>query len=123
MPVLYTERLPLLQIFTNLITNAVKHHDKTKGIVKVYHKVNGEHYEFFVEDDGPGIDRGYHEKIFVIFQTLRERDTFESTGVGLAIIKKILDDRNLNIRVFSEPGRGAIFSFTWPKDEYYVASN
>jgi signal transduction histidine kinase len=123
MPVLYTERLPLLQIFTNLITNAVKHHDKSRGTVKVYHKVNGEHYEFFVEDDGPGIDRGYHEKIFVIFQTLSERDTFESTGVGLAIIKKILEDRNLSIRVFSEPGSGAIFSFTWPKDEYDVTSN
>jgi signal transduction histidine kinase len=117
-PVLYTERIPLLQIFTNLIVNAFKYHDKEHGTVKVYYRSAGDHYEFFVEDDGPGIDPVYHEKIFIIFQTLQERDTFESTGVGLAIIKKILDDRGLSIKLVSASGKGSIFSFTWPKNEF-----
>ena len=104
-------------LFTNLISNALKYHDKPDGIVKVYYKSNGDHYEFYVEDNGPGIDKNYHEKIFMIFQTLEARDSFESTGVGLAIVKKILDDRNLKIKIISEPGKGTIFSFTWPKLE------
>jgi light-regulated signal transduction histidine kinase (bacteriophytochrome) len=117
MPVITTERVPLLQIFTNLITNAFKYHDKPDGYVKIYYKSNGDFYEFFVEDNGPGIERNYHEKIFVIFQTLEARDSFESTGVGLAIIKKILEDRDLKIKLVSEPGIGSTFSFTWPKLE------
>jgi signal transduction histidine kinase len=117
LPILFAERLPLLQIFTNLLTNAVKHHDKEKGTVKIYYRTYDDYYEFFVEDDGPGIDENYHHKIFVIFQTLHERDKVESTGVGLAIIKKILDDRNLKIKLISEPGKGSVFSFTWPKNQ------
>lgn len=119
MPVLFSERLPLLQVFTNLIGNALKYHNKTSGVVKVYHKDAGDKYEFFIEDDGPGIETIYHEKIFVIFQTLQERDHFESTGVGLSIVKKILDDRGLKIKLISEPGKGSIFSFEWLKLENY----
>jgi light-regulated signal transduction histidine kinase (bacteriophytochrome) len=115
LPKLFTEKVPLLQIFSNLIGNAIKHHDKKNGFIKVYHKEHPRHYEFFVEDNGPGIGKNYHNKIFVIFQTLQERDTVESTGVGLAIVKKILDDRNQEIRITSDTGNGAIFSFTWPK--------
>ena len=115
LPKLFTEKLPLLQIFSNLIDNAVKHHDKRNGLVKVYHQEHFSHYEFFVEDNGPGISKNYHNKIFVIFQTLHERDMVESTGVGLAIVKKILDDRNQKIDIVSDAGKGAIFSFTWPK--------
>jgi light-regulated signal transduction histidine kinase (bacteriophytochrome) len=74
-----------------------------------------DHYEFFIEDNGPGIAKNYHEKIYAIFQTLQERDSFESTGVGLAIVKKILDDRKQRISLTSEPGKGSVFSFTWPK--------
>jgi signal transduction histidine kinase len=118
MPVLFSERVPLLQIFTNLIVNAFKYHHSEIGEVKVYFKSTDDFYQFFVADDGPGIDAIYHEKIFMIFQTLQDRDSFESTGVGLAITKKILDDRNLEIKVISEPGKGSTFMFTWPKNEY-----
>ena len=123
LPVIFTERVPLLQLFTNLISNAFKYHDKNDGSVKVYYKNSGEYYEFFVEDNGPGIDKNYHEKIFQIFQTLEARDSFESTGVGLAIVKKILDERNLRMRLFSEPGRGSVFAFHWPKTEYKYAES
>ena len=115
LPELYTERIPLQQVLANLISNAIKYHDKKQGYIKVYVKDAPDHWVFFVEDNGPGISKTYHEKIFVIFQTLQERDSFESTGVGLAIVKKILDDRKQRITVASEPGKGTIFSFTWPK--------
>jgi light-regulated signal transduction histidine kinase (bacteriophytochrome) len=115
LPALFTERIPLQQVFTNLITNAVKHHDKPDGFIKVSFREHDDHYKFFVEDNGPGIDRAYHGKIFMIFQTLHERDNVESTGVGLAIVKKILEDRKQTIKVISSPGKGATFIFTWPK--------
>lgn len=115
LPEIYTERIPLQQVLSNLISNAIKYHDKPQGFIKVYVKNGRDYYDFFVEDNGPGISKAYHEKIFAIFQTLQERDSFESTGVGLAIVKKILDDRRQKITVTSEPGKGTIFSFTWPK--------
>lgn len=116
LPVIYTERVPLMQVFTNLIVNAFKYHDKTEGEVRVTCRRADAYIEFSVTDDGPGINSSYHQKIFTIFQTLRERDALETTGVGLAIVKKILDDRNLSIRVDSEVGKGTSFVFTWPKE-------
>lgn len=115
LPDIYSEKIPLQQVLSNLISNAIKYHDKPDGYIKVYVKSYRDHYEFFVEDNGPGISTAYHEKIFVIFQTLQARDSFESTGVGLAIVKKILDDRKQKITIVSEPGKGTIFSFTWSK--------
>lgn len=116
LPVLHTHRLPLFQVFSNLIGNAIKYNNKEKGELKIWHKKHPKHYEFFIEDNGPGINRNYHEKIFAIFQTLQERDSFESTGVGLAIVKKILDARTEEIWLVSEPGQGTTFSFTWKND-------
>lgn len=121
-PVLYTEKISLQQVFSNLISNAIKYHDKVKGTVFISWKELADSYEFTVKDDGPGIDPRYHGKIFVIFQTLQERDTIESTGVGLAIVKKILDDKRSIIRVESKKGKGAAFIFLWPKDEREVSS-
>lgn len=115
LPIFITEKLPLQQIFANLLSNAVKYHDKPDGKIRVYFEDRGSHFEFFVEDNGPGIARNYHQKIFMIFQTLQERDIFESTGIGLAIIKKMLDARNQKINIYSEPGKGSVFSFTWQK--------
>ena len=105
----------MFQIFSNLISNAIKYNDKEKGLVKVYYQDHLTHYEFFVEDNGPGISKIYHDRIFVIFQTLRERDSIESTGVGLAIVKKILDARKETINIASEANKGTVFSFTWKK--------
>jgi signal transduction histidine kinase len=115
LPVLYTERLPLFQIFLNLIGNAYKHHGDLHPRVKVYARSLVDTYEFSVADNGPGIAPHYHEKIFMLFQTLGEGDSPESTGIGLAIVKKILMDRKLKIEITSEPGQGSIFAFTWPK--------
>ncbi|MES2590707.1 MAG: ATP-binding protein [Bacteroidota bacterium] len=115
MPVMVTEKIRLEQVFSNLITNAVKYSDKVKGEIKISVKELTDFYEFTVADNGPGIQTEYHEKIFVIFQTLKERDAFESTGVGLAIVKKIIEDQKASIKVVSNLGEGAAFIFTWPK--------
>jgi signal transduction histidine kinase len=115
LPVIETERLPLQQVLSNLVGNAIKYHDKPDGKVSISFLEKSDAYEFKVKDNGPGIDENYHEKIFMIFQTLQERDSFESTGIGLAIVKKILDDRKQRITVKSSPGKGASFIFTWPK--------
>ncbi|MFA8436651.1 MAG: ATP-binding protein [Marinifilaceae bacterium] len=111
---LNTEKILLQQIFSNLISNAVKYHHKEKGNIEIGWTSENENHQFFVADDGPGIAPEYHEKVFGIFQTLEARDTFESTGIGLSIIKKILEEKQQSIRLESEVDKGARFIFTWP---------
>jgi len=115
LPKLWTERLPLRQVFSNLISNAVKYTPEKGGKINISCIENEFHYEFTVSDNGPGIAQQYHQKIFVIFQTLRDMHDSESTGIGLAIVKKIIEDRNCTIRINSYAGNGADFIFTWPK--------
>lgn len=115
LPVLMTERMKLDQVFSNLISNAIKHNDKDKTEIKITCEELNDEYLFGIEDNGPGIDPQYHEKVFVIFQTLQARDSFESTGVGLAIVKKIVDEIGGKIWIESEPGKFARFMFRWPK--------
>lgn len=107
-------RMPLEQVFHNLISNAIKHHDETNGTVKVTGKKNKDDYEFTVTDDGPGIEPDYHKRIFEMFQTLRRRDEVEASGIGLAVVKKIIHRYGGTIRVDSQMGKGSAFTFTWP---------
>lgn len=116
MPVLFAERLPLQQVFSNLIANAIKHHHRLDGNVKISVRDRAEVYEFAVSDDGPGIAPQYHDKIFIIFQTLQPRDKVENTGVGLSLVKRILDSQGGSIKVKSAEGEGATFYFTLPKN-------
>ncbi|MFH6948928.1 ATP-binding protein [Flavobacterium sp. FlaQc-51] len=113
LPELYTERLKLEQLFSNLISNAVKYAKPENARIEIRCKKVGSFYEFSVKDNGIGIDREYHQKIFEIFQTLREKNELESTGVGLAIVKKIIDEQGENIYVQSKLGEGTEFTFTW----------
>ncbi|WP_009630260.1 PAS domain S-box protein [Synechocystis sp. PCC 7509] len=115
MPTLVTERLPLEQVFSNLIGNAIKHHPRPDGKVQVFCQDLGTTYEFTVADDGKGIAPEYHEKIFGIFQTLEARDRNENTGIGLAIVKKIVENYGGKIKIDSQESQGASFSFTWNK--------
>ncbi|MGZ4090448.1 MAG: sensor histidine kinase, partial [Bacteroidia bacterium] len=115
MPFVTTEKLLIEQVFSNLISNAVKYNDKPEGRITISFRELAGWYEFSVSDNGKGIEQVYFEKIFIIFQTLQERDAFESTGVGLAIVKKIIEDKKGKIIVSSEPGKGSVFTFTWPK--------
>ena len=115
MPTFVTDRLGLQQVFTNLLSNAVKYHQRGAGHLEVSCRDADRHYEFRVQDDGPGIAPEYHQKIFLLFQTLRDRNTTESTGIGLSIVQKIIDEHKGSIRVESAPGQGTGFIFTWPK--------
>lgn len=111
-PSLVTERVLLEQVLQNLIGNALKH--ATKGRIAIRaHEYDGE-TAFTVKDEGPGIDPKYHQRIFGFFQTLAPRDKVESTGIGLAIVKKLVEARGGVVIVDSEPGAGSAFTFTWP---------
>jgi len=114
MPNIQAQRLLLSQVFANLISNGIKYHDREDGIVQVTARKVKEGYEFSVSDDGPGIDPKYHEKIFTIFQTLKARDKYESTGVGLTIVKKIIEEQGGTISLESGLGQGSTFRFIWP---------
>ena len=115
LPTVKTHQLLLKQVFIILINNAIQHHPSPAGLVEITATDLGDRYEFVVTDDGQGIEPQYHEKIYTIFQTLQARDILESTGVGLAIVKKIVETEGGTIRLKSSLGQGATFSFTWLK--------
>jgi len=117
LPVFETAKIPFQQVFFNLLSNAIKYNDKEKGVINITANTSEKFYEFSVEDNGMGIDPIYHEKVFVIFQTLESRDKVEGTGIGLAILKKSIEDMGGTIRLQSELGKGARFTFTWPKNK------
>jgi two-component system NtrC family sensor kinase len=111
---LRTHRTSIHVVLENLIGNALKHHDRTEGRITVSARINAGLAEFRVSDDGPGIPPQFHDRIFVIFQTLTGRDEVESGGVGLAIVKKMVEGHGGEIWVESAPpARGATFAFTW----------
>lgn len=114
LPVFVTDKLKLEQVFTNLINNAVKYTTDAKGRITISCKEKLGYYEFCVKDNGIGIAPEYHQKVFEIFQTLRDKNEKESTGIGLAIVKKIIDDQHGTIKINSELGQGLEFIFTWP---------
>ena len=116
LPTLVTKRLLLSQVFSNLISNAIKHHQGHQGHVEIQAIDRGDYYEFSVKDDGPGIAPEHQEKIFQVFQILNSRDQKENTGIGLSIVKKILDNQGGRIWIESQAGEGATFYFTWQKN-------
>jgi signal transduction histidine kinase len=107
--------MPLQQILMNLISNAIKHHDKTKGCIKVTVEDDGAMYTFAVEDNGPGIPAQFHEQVFKMFQTLKPRDRVEGSGMGLAMVRKNIEVFGGTIKLESAEGGGSVFCFTWPK--------
>lgn len=115
MPTLNTKVILLQQVFANLIGNAIKYHPQPTGKITISVEEQADCYQFGVSDDGMGIAPEYHERIFIIFQTLQARDKFESTGIGLSIVKKIVEEQDGKIWVDSQLGAGATFYFTWPK--------
>lgn len=116
LPTLVTPHTPLELVFRNLISNAIKHHHHpAQGQVWVRAQTLGDYVEFCIRDNGPGIDPQHHERIFRMFQVLRPRDELESSGIGLAIVKKAVEQHKGTIRLESAPGQGATFYFTWPK--------
>lgn len=115
LPTVIFPKIYLSQIFSNLISNAIKYHDKSIGVIDIGHKKDKDYHTFFVQDDGPGIDKKFHDNIFKIFQTLQSRDSIESTGIGLSIVRKILEKCGGSIYLESKVGQGSKFIFSIPK--------
>jgi signal transduction histidine kinase len=120
LPTIECERTRITQVFQNLISNAVKYMDKPDGQIKISCVEEDGWRKFSISDNGLGIEEKYFEKIFQIFQTLNRRDEFESTGIGLSLVKKIVERYDGEVWVESEPGEGSIFFFTLSKQETEV---
>jgi PAS domain S-box-containing protein len=115
LPTLSTRRLPLFQVFANLIGNGIKHHDRPDGSIVISLEDRGDCYEFAIADDGPGIAPEQHERMFKIFQAVNPQNRSDSTGIGLAIVKKIVEAQGGTIWLESRIGKGTTFYFTWLK--------
>ncbi len=116
MPNLITARVPLETVFLNLIGNAIKHYDQAEaGQIHITAHDQGKFTEFAVHDNGPGLDAAQQAHIFDIFQIGKSHAEIEESGLGLSIVKKIIDKYGGTIQVASKLGEGTTFRFTWPK--------
>ena len=115
LPKIRVEPTRIEQVFQNLISNAIKYMDKAEGKIHIGCVDDNEYWRFSVSDNGPGIEQRHFERIFQLFQTLAPRDRIESTGVGLALVKKIVEMYGGQVSLDSTPGVGSTFSFTLHK--------
>ena len=109
-----TAAVGLKRALLNLVSNALKHHDRDQGWIRIRASERDTFIEFEVQDDGPGIARKFHDKIFEMFQTLKPRDKVEGSGMGLALVKKLAETAGGRITVESTE-RGATFRLLWPR--------
>jgi len=115
LPVVKGVHTQILQLFQNLVANAIKYHGKEKPVIEIGYKNVGRYFEFYVKDNGIGIDPKFFDRIFIIFQRLHNKSEYSGTGIGLSICKKIVEKHGGKIRVESVPGKGSIFYFSLPK--------
>lgn len=115
LPVVAGHRTHLTQVFQNLLDNAVKYMDKPKGRIRIGCVDRDGYWQISVADNGLGIDQRDFDRIFQIFQTLNRRDKIEATGIGLSIVRKIVEQHGGRVWVESKPGEGSTFLFTLPK--------
>ncbi len=116
LPIINSYKTPLTQILHNLIGNALKYqHPNKSAIIKIKVIENDKNWHFKIKDNGIGIDKEFHDKIFVIFQRLHTKQEYSGSGMGLAIVKKIIENLNGTIWVESEVNKGSTFHFTLPK--------
>jgi len=111
--------VPFAQVFRNLIDNGIKHHGSDSGTMTITVVEQRLSYVFTVEDDGPGIDALFRDRVFELFQTLKPRDEVEGSGLGLAIVKKILHSVGGDVDLRPNQPTGARFIITWPKEIVY----
>ncbi|WP_337997080.1 ATP-binding protein [Oleispirillum naphthae] len=116
LPVFSTLVTPLTLVLRNLIGNAIKHRVRDEGTIAVSARHESGVYVFTVADDGPGIPPEYHERVFGLFQTLRPRDEVEGSGMGLALVRKIVELYGGTVRLDSDGESGSRFIFTWPDE-------
>ncbi|NOQ36264.1 MAG: AAA family ATPase [Methylococcaceae bacterium] len=120
LPILWGEKLRVYQVMQNLLDNAIKYNDKPQGLIQFSYEDKKTDWCFCIKDNGVGIDEAYKEKVFQLFQTLSPKDQQNSTGIGLSLIEKIVNNWEGKIWLESELGKGSQFFFTFPKREQYV---
>lgn len=119
MPIIIANRTRMVELFGNLISNAIKYNDKPEKRIEIGWTQQGEFYKFYVRDNGIGIEEQYLEKVFELFERLNPRgDDYESTGAGLAICKRIVEEYGGKIWVESTVGEGSTFYFTLPNPRF-----
>ncbi|MBC7974198.1 MAG: hypothetical protein H7138_04380, partial [Myxococcales bacterium] len=121
LPQLTTSRVQLQQILLNLVGNAIKYNAERDLQITVAARRNGRRWELSVADNGVGIAPEFADRIWGLFQTLERRDKVESTGIGLSVVRKIVEQHGGKSWVEQRPGGGAMFWFTWPADPEEVA--
>ncbi len=116
LPVLWTKKIKLQQIFQNLLSNAIKYNDKPVGLIEVGCRECDHNFRFYVKDNGPGIPADEQETIFKLFETGGNSSQGDSsTGVGLFILRMLVEEQGGRIWVESTPGKGSTFFFEWMK--------
>jgi len=115
LPSIYADEVRVEQIFQHLIENAIKFLDKSEGNIVIGCEDVGDVWRFSVQDNGPGIDAKYHERIFRVCEIVSSADQRESPGIGLAVVKKIVESSGGSVWLESAVGAGSTFFFTWPK--------
>ncbi|MBN1360604.1 MAG: PAS domain S-box protein [Sedimentisphaerales bacterium] len=115
LPVIHAERTRIQQVFQNLLSNAIKFMDKLEGRITVDFVEQDDVWQFSVTDNGPGIDEKHFDLVFEMFKTLQPRDEFESTGVGLTVVKKVVEHYGGKVWLESKLGEGTTFFFTLAK--------
>lgn len=114
LPQVFINRVEIKQVFQNLLTNAIKYNDNSEPEISIFQGLKKKNFLIHFKDNGKGIDPRYHDKIFNLFETLREKESFEATGIGLPIVKKIVEKAGGEISVKSTKGLGADFILEFP---------
>lgn len=115
LPAVVCDANQLAQVFQNLIGNAIKYRGEVAPHIEISAREERDSWEFVIKDNGIGIDPQYFDRIFIVFQRLHDRDSYPGNGVGLSIVKKIVERHGGRVWLESEVGKGSIFRFTLPK--------
>jgi PAS domain S-box-containing protein len=117
LPVVWADYTQLVQVFQNLISNSIKYNEQEQPTIHISAEKKVNDWVFKVEDNGIGIDSHHGDRVFKIFQRLHGRDEYEGTGIGLAIVKRIVEQHGGMIWYDSKPGEGSIFYFSIPQGD------
>ena len=112
MPFLIADRNQMIRLFQNMIGNSIKYCEEKKPVIHISASKKENFWEFCISDNGIGIDKEYHDIVFELFKRLHTSNKYSGTGMGLAIVKKIIDSHNGKIWIKSESGKGSKFYFT-----------